>query len=94
MQRLLRFLLVFVGLWPLALLHGVGFCLGCLLWWIPNGLKRRTIFHVELCLRELPPNQRQRIARHALIESMKALMEAPAIWFGPARRLQRWLGTP
>lgn len=93
MQLLLRGLLVFVGTWPLAVLHGTGFALGHLLWWIPNGLRRRTVKHVELCLRDVPADERRRIARRALVAAMKAVLEVPAIWFGPRWRLTRWLGT-
>lgn len=93
MQILLRCLLVFVGWWPLALCHGLGWCLGWLLWWLPNSLRRGTLIHVGLCLHDESPETRSRIARRSLIESMKALLEAPAIWYGPRWRLQRWLGN-
>ncbi|MDN5873071.1 MAG: MerR family DNA-binding transcriptional regulator, partial [Sinobacteraceae bacterium] len=92
MQFLLRCLLVFVGWWPLALCHALGWCLGMLLWLIPNSLRRGTRLHVQLCLHDASPKRQRYIERRSLIESMKALLEAPAIWFGPRWRLQRWLG--
>ncbi len=94
MQTLLRWALLFVGYWPLPLLHAVGWLAGQLLWWLPNGLRIVTLRHMELCLSELPPEARRRIARRSLIESMKAVTEAQAIWFGPSWRLRRWLGSP
>lgn len=93
MQTMLRWGLLFVGYWPLPLLHALGVVAGLLLWWLPNGLRAVTLRHMELCLPRFTPEQRRRIARRSLIESMKALAEAPAIWFGPDWRLQRWLGS-
>jgi len=93
MQTFLRWSLTFVGCWPLPLLHGIGWLAGTLLWALPNGLRLVTRRHVELCLPDLPVPQRQRIERRSLIESMKAVAETPAIWFGPRWRLRRWLGS-
>ncbi|TAM09165.1 MAG: hypothetical protein EPN72_02955 [Nevskiaceae bacterium] len=94
MQILLRGLLIFVGMWPLAVLHGIGFVLGHLLWWVPNNLRRGTVKHLELCLPERSADERRRIARRSLIEAMKGVMESPAIWFGPEWRLRRWCSHP
>ncbi|HEX7382425.1 MAG TPA: hypothetical protein VF265_09770 [Nevskiaceae bacterium] len=92
MQVVLRGLLVFIGYWPLVVLHALGWFTGTALWWFPNSLRRGTRIHVELCLPGTPLEQRRRIARRSLIESMKGLLEAPAIWFGPRWRLRRWMG--
>ncbi|MDB5987117.1 MAG: hypothetical protein JWR16_2170 [Nevskia sp.] len=91
MQTLLRWTLVVLGALPLALLHGLGWLLGNLLWWLPNKLKRITLRHLELCFPQWSPQQRACIARRSLIESAKAVAEAPAIWFGSSRRLAHWL---
>jgi KDO2-lipid IV(A) lauroyltransferase len=91
MQTLLRWALVVLGQLPLPLLHGLGWLLGDLLWRLPNGLRWLTLRQLQLCLHERSPAQRARIARRSLIESAKAVCEAPAIWFGPERRLRRWI---
>lgn len=93
MQTLLRWALTFVGYWPLPLLHAIGWLAGMLLWALPNGLRLVTRQHMELCLPDLPRSRRRRIERRSLIESMKAVAEMPAIWFGPRWRLRRWLGN-
>lgn len=82
-------ILVFAWL-PLPLLHGVGALLAALLWLIPNQLKAVSLRNLERCLPELPPAQRRRLARQSLSQSMQAVLEASAIWFGPERRLRRW----
>ena len=90
MSTFLRVLLTIAGQLPLPLLHGVGWLAGQLLWMLPGSLKRVTLRHLELCLPDLSPEARRRLARRSLIESMKAVAEAPAIWFGSRRRLRRW----
>ena len=92
MQTLLRWTLIVLGQAPLPLLHGLGWLLGSLLWLTPNGFRAVTRRHLELCFPERSPVEREHIVRRSLIESGKAVCEAPAIWFGPERRLRRWIG--
>lgn len=91
MTGLLRLLLILAGTLPLMLTHALGALLGNVLWCLPIGLKRRTLRHLELCLPELDAAARRRIARRSLVHSAKAVLEVPAIWFGPRWRLRRWL---
>lgn len=76
---------------PLPVLHGLGAALGAVLWWVPNDLRHVALRHLDLCLPQLPTAERRRIARLSLGHLCKALAEAPAIWFGPQRRLHQWL---
>ncbi|MGH8456566.1 MAG: lysophospholipid acyltransferase family protein [Stenotrophobium sp.] len=91
MIRHLRFLLILIGKLPLPLLHALSALPALLLWLLPNKLRRMTLLHLQLCLPELTPAQRRRIARRSLAHSMKLGFESPAIWFGSERRLRRWL---
>jgi KDO2-lipid IV(A) lauroyltransferase len=91
MTLLWRVLFTVVGALPLPLLHGVARLVGGALWWLPNDLTRITRLHLELCLPELSARERRRIGRESLRHMCKAVVEAPAIWFGPRRRLLRWL---
>lgn len=94
MTRLVRFLLVLLGCLPLLLLHAAAWAIGALLWLLPNKLRRLTRRHLEFCLLELSEAERQRVARQSLMHSMQAVLESPAIWFGPRWRLRRWLHQP
>ena len=91
MPTLIRLLLTLLGQLPLPLLHGLGWCLGQLVWMIPNGYRWMSLRQLELCLPELDAGQRRHIARRSLIESLKAICEVPAVWYGPRWRLRRWL---
>lgn len=93
-KRLLRALLLAAGQLPLPVLHGLGRLLGMLLWLLPNSPRRISRFHVDRCLPELSPAQRRRIVRESLCQSLQSVLESPAIWFGPERRLRRWMDHP
>lgn len=92
MPTLLRWTLTVFGQLPLPALHALGWLLGWLLWLLPNRYRAITLRHLELCLPERSAAERADIARRSLIESCKAVCEAPAFWFGPAARLRRWVG--
>lgn len=94
MYGLLRIILILIGALPLPLLHGFGYCVGTLLWWLPNSMKRNTLLHLKLCTPELDDAARKRIARLSLVNSAKAIAEAPALWFGAKWRLRRWMNAP
>ncbi|AXQ27261.1 hypothetical protein D0B54_00515 [Solimonas sp. K1W22B-7] len=94
MKSVIRLLLQALGRLPLPLLHATGAALGTLLWWLPNDLKAITLLHLRRCLPELDEPQRRRLARESLRQSMQAVLEAPAIWFGPEARLRRWIDVP
>lgn len=91
MVMLVRTLLILLGCLPLLLLHASAWLLGNLLWLLPNKLRRLTRTHLQFCLLELSVAERRRIGRHSLVHSMQAVMESPAIWFGPRWRLRWWL---
>lgn len=83
-----------LGLVPLPLLHGFAALLGAVLARLPLGPARLARWHVERCLPELAPAERRRIARASLGHMLETVLEAPAFWFGPRRRLARWLHDP
>ncbi len=94
MRFLLRGLLVALGHLPLFVVHGLASAIGGLLWVLPNSRKRVALRHLELCLPELPEAERRNIARRSLGHFLKAVLESPAIWFGPERRLREWMDDP
>lgn len=94
MYGFLRLTFILLGTLPLPLLHGIGYGIGTLLWWLPNSMKRNTLLHLQRCLSELGVAERERIARLSLINSAKAIAEAPALWFGAKWRLRAWLQSP
>lgn len=87
-----RFWLVQMAGWlPLPVLHAVGWLAGTLMAWIPNSQRETARQQIDLCLPELPESARRSLARRSLIETAKAVVEAPAFWFGPLWRVRRWI---
>ena len=90
-RRFLRALLVVVGHLPLPVVDALASVLGSIFWLLPTRQKQITLFHLQRCLPELSPIERRRIARVSLLHTARSVLEAPAIWFGPEKRLLRWL---
>ncbi|WP_293368669.1 hypothetical protein [Nevskia sp.] len=80
-----------LGLMPLPALRMLGLVLGALLVRLPNRYRTITRLHLLRCLPDIPASERLQIERSSLIASAQAIFEAPAIWFGPLARRQRWI---
>src|SRR6185295_16659551 len=91
MRFLVLGLLYLIGCLPLLVLHGAGNLIGALLWLIPNKTRELARVHVKVAFPEMPGPERDRIVRTSVRHMGMTLMEAPAIWFGPRWRLQRWI---
>lgn len=91
MTLLLHPILTAIGYLSLPLLHAAGWGVGAVYGWLPSKQKRIAQAQLDLCLPELPVQQRKRLARGCLRHMSISVFEAPAIWFGPERRLRRWL---
>lgn len=94
MHALARGLLVLLGWLPLPVLHALGLLIGLTLIVVPNRERRISRMHVDWCLPELSSRERRRIVNRSLLHIGMAIAEAPAIWFGPEQRLQRWIAEP
>jgi len=94
MTSLVRFLLAALGMLPLPVLHGLATLASVALWLLPTRPRRLTSWHLRHCLPQLDADARRRITRASLAHMLKAIVEAPAFWFGPRARLERWLVDP
>ena len=83
----LRLLLTLLAWLPLPVLHALGDALGTLLWLLPNSLKRIALRNIRACLPELDERAVRRLARRSLVHQVKAVLDMPMIWVGPARRV-------
>lgn len=91
---LLRAVLGLLARLPLPVNHALGAGLGWLAWWLPNGLKRTSLDNLARCYPDQSEDWQRRVARISLMETGKALTEAPWLWHaGPERIAQRLHGT-
>lgn len=82
-----------IGSLPLPVIRILGALLGFVLAKLPTRLKQTTELQLARCLPEMPAEDRARIADDSLVASAHAIVEAPAIWFGPISRRQRWIAN-
>ncbi len=83
---LLRALFGLLARLPLRWNHAVGGTLGWLAWVCPNSLRRISEANLARCFPEQDDAWRRRVARASLMETGKALTEAPWLWrAGPER---------
>lgn len=88
---LARALLHLFGRLPLRLNQGLGGLLGALIWAFAPKLRRITLANLALCFPEHDKAWRRRIGRRSLIESTRALTEAPWLWRQDTARLRALL---
>lgn len=93
MRTFLEIMMRLTGNMPLAIARIAGWLLGWTLLTIPNKFKGISQLHLARCLAEETPSHRAAILRDSLFASAYALTEAPAVWFGPLRRRQRWINA-
>lgn len=65
---------------PLRVLHGLGFCLGTLLFYCMPQAKKRTITNIKQSQLAKSPLEVKEIARKSFVELGKAIFETPMIW--------------
>lgn len=87
--RLVKALLRFFALLPLPANHALGAFIGWLAWVLPTPAKRITRINLDLCLPELSPAERRRLARRSLMEAGKTLTETGPLWYWSPGRIRR-----
>jgi Kdo2-lipid IVA lauroyltransferase/acyltransferase len=88
---LLRGALGLLARLPLRLNHAVGGLLGWIAWILPTRLSRISLANLALCFPERDAAWHRRVARASLMETGKALTEAPWLWRAGPERIARLL---
>lgn len=85
-EHLIRLAFALLARLPLRLNHALGAAIGWCAWVWPTRMRRVSLINLELCFPERDERWRRRIARQSLMETGKALTEAPWLWrAGPQR---------
>ena len=75
---------------PLPVSQALGWCVGSLAALVPNRERANAEVNVALCFPQMPPEERRRFVRRALIENACTLLESPRAWLrDPDRLLER-----
>lgn len=86
---LLEYALRLLGLLPFRLNQFLGRCFGRCAWWCNARTARITVTNIALCLPQLSPDERRRLARRSLEHTGMTLFETPAIWAQPVTGILR-----
>jgi KDO2-lipid IV(A) lauroyltransferase len=74
---------------PLPVLHGIGVCLGWLLFLIPSRSRHIAETNIALCWPTLSRSQQRTLVRRCLAETGKTLFETGALWLRPGENVLR-----
>ena len=74
---------------PLRVLAALGRALGRLLWVLGTARRRIALRNLELCFPELPPDDRERLAREHFQWLGRSILERSLLWFASAERLKK-----
>jgi KDO2-lipid IV(A) lauroyltransferase len=89
-DTLVLFALRLLAALPLPVAQALGWCVGQLVALVPNRERANAEVNVALCFPDMPPAERRRFVRHALVESACTLIESPRAWLrDPAQLLAR-----
>ncbi len=79
-SRLVRLLLPLFGHLPWRVNQTIGGSAGMLLWWLSPKLRRLTLANLKTCFPDADARWLRRTGRRSLIESARAMTEAPWLW--------------
>jgi KDO2-lipid IV(A) lauroyltransferase len=74
---------------PLPVSQVLGWCVGSLAALVPNRERANAEVNVGLCFPSMPPAERRRFVRRALIANACTLLESPRAWLRDPERLLR-----
>ena len=80
-------LITLVGKLPLGFLGAVGDVLGLLVWFLAPGAKQVTLKNLEMCFPDLSEQDRYRLGRASIRETIRTAFEMAAAWSQPPQKL-------
>ncbi|MCG5536212.1 lysophospholipid acyltransferase family protein [Ectothiorhodospira mobilis] len=87
-QALVRVTFALLARLPLPLNHALGAFLGWCTWILPTRMRRISLANLERCYPQATSRWRRQVARRSLMETGKALTEAPWLWRAGPRRIR------
>ena len=84
----IKFVLHFLSIWPLPIIHFIASMIGLLFYYLPNDLRRISAINIKLCFPELNEQEHQGLLKRSLIETAKSGLEiAPMLLWNKKRSL-------
>jgi KDO2-lipid IV(A) lauroyltransferase len=89
LTRILFALLWLVHWLPLRVLAAIGNALGALLYWVIPERRRVTRINLQKCFPQMPPAERERLARAAFRSFCRGFIDRTILWWGSEARIRR-----
>lgn len=82
----LKGLFRFTARLSLGMAQRIGAFIGSLAWHLPMQARRVTMINLGICLPDLSPTERSKLARQSLRHTGRTIMEIPLMWEWPVQR--------
>ncbi len=89
MSRLVFFLMWLVHGLPFRALARIGDGVGVVLFWLIPERRRVTRINLEKCFPDMPPREREKLARAAFRAFCRAFVDRGVLWWGSDERIRR-----
>ena len=89
MSRILFALMWLVHWLPFRALAAIGNAVGTLLFWLIPERRRVTRINLQKCFPQMPPAERERLARAAFRAFCRSFVDRAVLWWGSAERIKR-----
>ncbi len=85
---------IFAFIWlahflPLRMIAAMGNAIGAVLYWLIPERRRVTRINLEKCFPEMPPRNRERLARAHFRAFCRSFIERGILWWAPRSRIER-----
>jgi len=87
--RLALFLVWLLQFFPLRIIAAVGAAVGALFYWLIPERRHVTRVNLAKCFPQMPPQERERLARAHFRAFCRAMVEHGILWWSPRERIER-----
>jgi KDO2-lipid IV(A) lauroyltransferase len=87
--RIALFLVWVLQLFPLGVIAAVGSAVGAVFYWLIPERRHVTRVNLAKCFPQMPPQERERLARAHFRAFCRAMVEHGILWWSPRERIER-----
>jgi Kdo2-lipid IVA lauroyltransferase/acyltransferase len=89
MTRIALFLVWLLQFFPLQMIAAVGSAVGSVMFWLISERRHVTRVNLAKCFPQMPPDERERLARAHFRAFCRAMVEHGILWWSPRARIER-----
>jgi KDO2-lipid IV(A) lauroyltransferase len=89
MTRIALFLVWLLQFFPVKMIAAVGSAVGSVMFWLISERRHVTRVNLAKCFPQMPPEERERLARAHFRAFCRAMVEHGILWWSPRERIER-----